>query len=321
LTVNFPNLSILSFTFRKKWVRIVSYPPFYPQKSLYQTMPTIEEQLESASYIFKRVGIEYPMRQAEWIMMEVLQCTRIELWNNADKTLAPEALEQFQYWASRRKNREPIQYIMGKCEFYGLAFEVNPNVLIPRPETEQLVELGFELLDPSQQKRVLDVGTGSGCIAVSLKHHAPQWDIWACDVSEEALWQAKKNASHNKTAIRFVYADVTDKDFTDYFPNNFDLIISNPPYIPSREAVHLQPEVREHEPNIALFSGEDSLTFYNVIADHAFYLLKKGGYIAFECHADFAQDVHRLMEQFGFREVRTIQDYAGRDRMVCGKKG
>ena len=284
-------------------------------------MPTIGEQLESASYIFKRVGIEYPMRQAEWIMMEVLQCSRIQLWNNADNEMTDAHLRQFQLWASRRKNREPIQYILGKCEFYGLGFEVNPSVLIPRPETEQLVELGLELIDPLMDKKVLDIGTGSGCIAVTLKHTALKWDVWACDVSEEALWQAKRNASHNRTAVRFVYADVTDKDFTDYFPNNFDLVISNPPYIPDREAIGIQPEVRDHEPHIALFSGENSATFYELIANHAFYLLKKGGYLAFECHADFSSTVQRIVQEYGFRDVQIRQDYAGRDRMVYGKKG
>lgn len=284
-------------------------------------MPTIGDQLESAAYLFKRVGIEYPMRQAEWIMMEILGFSRIQLWNNAEQEMPPEELKRFQMWVSRRKNREPVQYIMGKCEFYGLGFEVNPTVLIPRPETEQLVELGVSLCNPNQNARVLDIGTGSGCIAVTLKHLADKWDVWACDVSEEALWQAKRNASHNRTAIRFVYADVTDKDFTDYFPNNFDLILSNPPYIPDREADTLEPEVRDHEPDLALFSGEDPLTFYHLIANHAFYLLKKGGFLAFECHADFAKEVHKVLDMYGFREVQTLQDYAGKDRMVCGKKG
>lgn len=215
---------------------------------------------------------------------------------------------------------KPIQHITGKSWFYGLELQVSDQVLIPRPETEELVE--WILKDhPSQPAwRLLDVGTGSGCIPIALKKHWPSADVWAMDVSPGAIALATRNATAQHTPVRFVTQDVLGADASQVLPS-LNIIISNPPYIPEQERAEMQPLVTEFEPSLALFvPDKDPLLFYRRIAQLAKEKLEPGGKLYFEIHESFGREVTGLLEKEQFTEVQLRQDMFGKDRMVKAVK-
>lgn len=216
---------------------------------------------------------------------------------------------------SRLENCEPVQYILGETEFSGFPFHVNSSVLIPRQETEELVQW---ILDEIKIKNpvILDIGTGSGCIAVFLKKKLPGSEVYAMDVSEEALKTADGNARLNKAEIYFQKHDILTG--SDLFPGKkFDIIVSNPPYVTKDEEKNLHRNVVAFEPHLALFT-DDPLLFYKSIAEKSKLKLKAGGYLYFEIHASRGKELKRLMEDEGFREVVVRKDLNGNDRMVRG---
>ena len=216
----------------------------------------------------------------------------------------------------RLLQQEPIQYILGQADFYGLKFKVSPVVLIPRPETEELV---YWILAQNTQTNptILDIGTGSGCIPITLKKKIAAATLVAMDVSKEALAIAQENAELNQVAISFIQQDILDKSLWSNSPQ-YDIIVSNPPYIPTKEAALMPTWVKDFEPALALFvSNEDPLVFYRMIADFALTHLKTGGILYFETNEYNAQEVVTLLRMKGFQEVCVNKDMSGKERMLA----
>jgi release factor glutamine methyltransferase len=241
----------------------------------------------------------------------------------ADLPLGAEQAERFQSLLARRLQREPVAYIIGRQEFWSLDFQVTRDVLIPRPETERLIEVALLLgaqLRSDHPLRVLDIGTGSGAIAVSIAKESPSAKIFATDISPSALAIACRNGTLNGVVERITYlcgdlfAAIADQE------EPFDLIVSNPPYIRRAEIATLKPEVRHWEPRTALDGGADGLDFYRRIAARAGQFLAPNGALALEVGADMGGEVCAIFNQAGrYREVAVFQDYASRDRVVGAK--
>ena len=200
---------------------------------------------------------------------------------------------------------KPLQYILGETEFYNLTFKVNPSVLIPRPETEELV------------LKILDIGTGSGCIPISIKKYLPLADITAIDISELAVNTARQNAELNQTEINFIQDDILNLTNPELINTKYDIILSNPPYITDSEKDQMLDHVLKHEPHTALFvPNNDPLIFYRVIAEFALNHLKKNGFLFLEINQNFGLDTVNLLKNKGFSEVELRQDMCGKDRMI-----
>lgn len=221
------------------------------------------------------------------------------------------------------KKQIPIQYIVGETEFYGLPFKVNPNVLIPRPETEELVEwiIQQQLKSPKQQITILDVGTGSGCIAISLAKKLCNATIFALDVSKKAINLAEQNAELNNVSIRFFEADIlnTTARSAEFKNLKFDLIVSNPPYVRESEKKQIKDNVLNNEPHVALFvDDEDPLKFYKAISQYAVDNLTKDGCLFFEINEYLGNQMIHLLKSYGFNHIELKQDIFKKNRMIKG---
>lgn len=213
----------------------------------------------------------------------------------------------------RLRAGEPVQHVLGQVYFHGLHLRVKPDVLIPRPETEELVELIIN--SGYVPTRVVDIGTGSGCIALALKQKFPEARVLGVDVSEAALIVAAGNGSQNDLQVEWGHADVLDASFS--LPAGTDLVVSNPPYIPRSEQETLASHVRAREPHVALFApDEDPVLFYRAIATIAFASLPKGGQLWFEGHWKYASSVGALLTSIGFASVEVVKDLSGNDRFI-----
>ncbi|VBB48263.1 Release factor glutamine methyltransferase [uncultured Paludibacter sp.] len=215
----------------------------------------------------------------------------------------------------RLKKGEPIQYILGETKFFGLKFTVNPSVLIPRPETEELVQWILNDLPPNPLKgEYLDVGTGSGCIAISLKKHLPNATVSAIDISADALKIAKENAKLNDVKIDFIQKDILKTDILD---KKYDIIVSNPPYVPQNDKQEMHSNVLDYEPHIALFVEDNNpLVFYRKIAELAKNNLTKHGALYFEIHKNQGENCQRMLSSLGFKNIQIKKDISGNDRMI-----
>ncbi len=237
-----------------------------------------------------------------------------------DKVLAEEEKERIHEIVGRLQRMEPIQYVLGTADFFSLLFEVNPSVLIPRPETEELVDriLAETPAPRAARIRVLDVGTGSGCIAIALKKHLLCASVTGLDVSDEALQVARRNARRNNVAVTFLQADILQpEEARRAVPVMQDVIVSNPPYVREVEKLSMERNVLEYEPSLALFvPNEDPLLFYRQIARFGRERLKKHGRLYFEINAAYGERTVRLLEAEGYTNVKLYQDLAGRDRIV-----
>jgi len=215
----------------------------------------------------------------------------------------------------------PLQYILGETEFYDLTFKVNPAVLIPRPETEELVDWALItsriINGETEVLKILDIGTGSGCIPVSIKKYIPLADITAIDISETALNTARENADLNQTEINFIHDDILNPSNLELINTKYDLILSNPPYVTDSEKEQMLDNVLKHEPHTALFvPNNDPLLFYRAIADFALNHLKKHGFLFLEINENFGQETVNLLKEKGFNEIELRQDMGGKDRMI-----
>jgi len=225
------------------------------------------------------------------------------------------------------KTGKPIQYILAKTEFYGLPFVVNPSVLIPRPETEELVEWVISLAGNGQLAAgsILDVGTGSGCIAVALKKNLPHLNVSAVDISPAALLIAKENARLNEADIDFIEFDIlnqrTELSHISRLGSHFSIVISNPPYVTIQDKAKMHSNVTDFEPHIALFVPEhDPLVFYNAIADFAVDKLESNGLLFFEINESYGEEIVKLLADKGFKNPELRKDMSGRDRMIKAEK-
>jgi release factor glutamine methyltransferase len=259
-------------------------------------------------------GVENPRLEAEWMLCEALSLDRVGLYLNFDRPLNDIELAAYRSMVARRGRREPLQYILGNQEFLGLEFEVTPAVLIPRHDTEVLVAEAVR--HGKEAKTILDIGTGSGCVAVCLAKALPEIEISTVDVSEEAIEVARRNADRNEVTVQFFHGSL----FEPFAGRRFDMIVSNPPYIPAAELQTLQPEVKEFEPVTALDGGADGLDFYRRITSAAPEHLNPGGWLLYEVGAGQAPQVLDLLKEAGFTgDCFTRKDHGGIERVVGGK--
>ena len=242
-------------------------------------------------------------------------------WKRSDLALNPDAelsgaeIEKWNAVLSQLETQKPIQYIFGKAHFYGLEFEVNENTLIPRPETEELVEWIIEENKVKGQINVLDIGTGSGCIAISLAKNLTDASVSAIDVSEGALAVAGSNAQHNNVAVNFIQTDILAAET---LPQIYDVIVSNPPYVRNLEKEEIKENVLQYEPHLALFvEDNDPLLFYRKIALLARSHLSPNGRLYFEINQYLGPETVQMLEDFGFKNVVLKKDIYGNDRMVA----
>jgi release factor glutamine methyltransferase len=260
------------------------------------------------------------MTEPELLFTELLGCTRSSLYVKKDERLTPQVCRQIAAVLRRRIMLEPIQYILGTTEFMGLEFKVNEDVLIPRPETERLVETAMVYAQRclSQPPRVLDVGTGSGAIAVSLAVHLPGLCVDATDISPRALKIAQENAAAHRANIRFMHSDLFQNP--DVAAATYEIIVANPPYIVSNEVESLQPEVR-HEPRLALDGGTDGLDVFRRLIAEAPEHLTAGGCLIMEMGFNQRKALESLIYRSGvFSISEIVQDYLGYDRVLVAEK-
>lgn len=272
---------------------------------------TLQEAYQYGQEQLKNANIEDAEVDAWYLLEFVTGLTRTQYFMRLQETLASTREERYRECIAQRCNHIPLQHITGVQEFMGLLFQVNEHVLIPRQDTEVLVESVLEILQPNMH--VLDMCTGSGCIAVSLAKHSVCEEVMGVDISESALKMAMANAKKQDVRVKFVQSDLFSQ-----VEGKFDVIVSNPPYIPTAVIDKLQEEVKLHDPMLALDGREDGLYFYRKIVAEASRYLKKRGRLYFEIGHDQGLDVKKLMEEAGFVDVSIKKDLAGLDRVVFG---
>ena len=251
------------------------------------------------------------------LIEHILNYKPIEIVLHSERPISIVDQERFNDTIIRLKQEEPIQYIIGETEFFGLPFKVNPSTLIPRPETEELVQWIIEDLKLAnfQNLKILDIGTGSGCIAISLAKNLPNARVHATDVSKEALKVAQENAILNQVEVECIESDILAVRHTEL--HKYDIIVSNPPYVRALEKSTIKNNVLKHEPHLALFvENEDPLLFYKAICEFAVYNLKAKGSLFFEINQYLGTDMKQLLNTFNFESVELRQDIFGNDRML-----
>jgi release factor glutamine methyltransferase len=263
----------------------------------------------------------YEKQEAEniaWLLlMHYTQKNKLDLILNHQEPAA-HILQNIHHATDLLLQNKPVQYIIGEQYFQGLSFIVNEHVLIPRPETEELVEFVLQQNNKSANLKILDIGTGSGCIPISIKYKKENWEVSACDISKDALQVAKQNAEKHKTKIDFFEHDILTCD--SHFKQQYNIIISNPPYILLPEKQDMRNNVLLHEPHLALFvSNQDALQFYKAVLNFAEYCLMPKGKIYFECNEMYAVQVAMLCAGYGY-ENTVLQDMQGKDRFVIALK-
>lgn len=281
--------------------------------------------LNSASQHIKNSLLsKYPLTEISSIIriifQDVFQISPVQIITDKDKKLSREEVLKIDDIINRLNNYEPLQYILGSTEFYDLKINVQPGVLIPRPETEELVDYIIKRNADKNGLRVLDIGTGSGCIALSLKKNLKKSSVCAYDVSKAALEIAKKNAGDNNLEINFLYFDILNYEESAE-SIIFDIIVSNPPYVRESEKEFMLKNVLDFEPETALFvEDENPLIFYSAIAKYASIHLQTGGELYFEINEHFGQETKNLLESLNFKETMIIKDLFGKDRIIRALK-
>jgi len=283
---------------------------------------TVQALLQWAREYLVLARIENAALDSEVLLRTVCGWTRAELLLNLQAPLAEADVKHFRRLVRLRCEHVPLQYLTGEQEFMGLPFHVTPAVFIPRSDTEILVNTVIDLLQGPAEVKLVDVGTGSGIIAVSLAKYLPQATVWATDIAAKALEVARYNAVNNAVDTRIIFREGNLLEpvlAAGEALGQFDAIVTNPPYIPTAEIPFLQPEVLR-EPSIALDGGDDGLDYYRALIPQSRQCLRDSGYFACEIGCDQGAAVQALAEAHGFGEVRIKQDYAGRDRVVVARK-
>jgi release factor glutamine methyltransferase len=287
-------------------------------------------------------GLAESTQIARWLIEHLTGWSRADLLVHGSDAFNAEQAVLFDKYQRELLQWRPVQYVLGEAWFAGMRFYVDERVLIPRPETEELVgwlveSAGSAMLDLRSKKyetetgtsyfpnltsdlRILDIGTGSGCIAIALKKSLPQAEVWAVDKSTEALDVSRRNAADLGTQIHFREMDILDPQQTGNLPE-FDLIVSNPPYVPMSDMESMRSNVRDHEPHLALFvENDDALLFYRVIANLGLTKLRPGGRLFFEMHALAGHAVRDLLSSLGYRDIELRKDLGGCDRMIAATR-
>ena len=279
---------------------------------------TVLEVIKRSADFLEGKGVDSPRLQVELLLAHVLKIPRLKLYLDFERKLSDTELDALRQSVKRRGEREPLQYIIGTTSFCGIEIAVTPAVLIPRPETELLVEQawGFLASRSNQPTTALDFGTGSGCIAIALAHKFPSCEVHAIDASEEALCVARSNAARLGTQVSFHRGGAVD-DLT--APRTFHVVISNPPYIPDSEVETLQPEVRDYEPRLALGGGTDGLDFYRIIASQVRTRLAPEGRIMVELGHGQEHRTRKVFGEHGWEIEQVIADYARTPRILIAR--
>lgn len=273
---------------------------------------TYREAVKFGTKCLKDAGVPDAALDAWYLLQMVCRIERSYYYVHGEEDITQDAQKEYEIAVQKRAEHIPLQYIIGEQEFMGLRFKVNSNVLIPRQDTETLVEQVLKIVKPGM--KVLDLCTGSGCVLISVLKNAPELTGMGSDISKTALLVAKENAK-----LHEVDADWIRSDLFDNITETFDVIMANPPYIPTGEILSLMPEVRDFEPENALDGGADGLDFYRKIAGQVKDYLNPGGYVYMEIGYDQGEAVSELMRNAGFTEVEVIKDLARNDRVVKGK--
>ncbi len=273
---------------------------------------TYREAVEFGTKCLTDAGVPDAALDAWYLLQMVCRIERSYYYVHGEEDITQDAQKEYEIAVQKRAEHIPLQYIIGEQEFMGLRFKVNSNVLIPRQDTETLVEQVLKIVKPGM--KVLDLCTGSGCVLISVLKNAPELTGMGSDISKTALLVAKENAKLHEVDAEWVRSDLFDN-----ITENFDVIMANPPYIPTGEILSLMPEVRDFEPENALDGGADGLDFYRKIAGQVKDYLNPGGYVYMEIGYDQGEAVSELMRNAGFTEVEVIKDLARNDRVVKGK--
>ena len=255
---------------------------------------------------------------AKMLLVEVFGFSTLELYGGKDKEFSEKHRSVLNEMIRRLQKNEPIQYIIGIESFFGLTFEVNPNVLIPRPETQELVSWIIEDYQSDESIRILDIGTGSGCIPISLGKQLSKAEVESWDISERALEVASRNCERNGVKVL-----LRQKDVLKATPegNLYDVIVSNPPYITNKEKVEMESNVLDWEPSLALFvPDEDPLLFYRKIAQLGCDMLKEGGSLYFEINRAYGEETILMLKELGYAQIELKKDSWGNDRMIKAKR-
>lgn len=286
----------------------------------HKTNYSIYDILKEAAKRLASVGIDNAYSEAVILLCAVLSCNKEFVYTHSQIKLSDYQIREFEYYVKSRCEKKPVSYIISSKDFMGLDFHVNESVLIPRPETEILAEY---IIDVAKKRyeygknkvRVLDIGTGSGCIGISIACMVPEVHVWCADISTEALDMARLNAKKHgvEGKVHFIQSDI----FSNIEGLVFDIIVSNPPYIPSDDIQKLDPDVRIYEPLRALDGGKDGLVFYRSIISNAHRFLTCKGVLAFEVGIGQAYHVSELLNNFCYK-VEIIKDLSGIDRVVAG---
>jgi len=280
---------------------------------------TVLEVIRRSAEYLESKGVDSPRLQIELLLAHVLKAPRLKLYLDFDRQLSVGELETLRAMVKRRGEREPLQYILGTTSFCGIEISVTPAVLIPRPETELLVEQASAFLASrgDQAATVLDFGTGSGCIAIAIARKFSACAVHAIDASEDALQIARANAERAAAKVHFSRGSAID-DLTS--PRNFDLVVSNPPYIPDGEVETLQPEVRDYEPRLALGGGREGLDFYRMIASQARGRLATNGKVIVELGHGQEAAARAIFAGEGWFVEAVVKDYGGTPRILIARR-
>ncbi len=279
---------------------------------------TVKRLLEWTIPYFEDLGLDRARLDTEMLLASSLGVDRLWLYTHYDQPLTVPELDAFRSAVIRRSKREPLQYILGHWGFWSLDFAVSPGVLIPRQETEHLVECALKLGGPAN--KILDLCTGSGNVVISLAKELPAASLWATDISTQAINLAVENARIHCMLERIcflpgdLFVPIRGKE------SSFDIILCNPPYIPTGQIDELQPEIKDFEPRLAVDGGEDGLYFYRRMVPEAINFMKPAGYLVVEIGESQANSVQEIMNDSGYQEITVFQDYGGHDRVMAGKR-
>ncbi len=276
-------------------------------------MSTYNEILQTGRELLKQQGIADANVDAWYLLAHVCKINRTEFLLRSNEAVDKASEEAYLQLIRKRMTHIPLQHITGTQEFMGLEFDVNRHVLVPRQDTETLVQ---EVLKVCEGKSVLDMCTGSGCIAISIAKLGKPSRTVGVDISAEALELAVGNARKHIVEVEFLQSDLFDQ-----VEGQFDIIVSNPPYIPTKEIDDLMPEVRDYEPRTALDGSPDGLLFYRRITSALAFHLKAHGYVFYEIGHNQGEEVRQILAREGFTQIRVIKDLSGLDRVVCAVKG
>ncbi len=285
---------------------------------------TRRKLIESARKKLSTASVPVAAKEIDWLLLEAESISPVELFSNPNVEVSESDAQVFEAFIHRRLAREPVQYILGYTDFYGLRFVVNPSVLIPRPETELVVEHALDQIATTKRPVVVDMGTGTGCIAISIKHARPDALVFGIDISSDALLVAKENADKLNSNVVWREDDIFSDSISERIRQltrheSVDLLVSNPPYVTPREKETIEPEVWMHEPSEAIFADVTGLNAYRALAQLGLDTLSESGLLLVEIHTDAVQGVEGVFTEAGYGIIERFSDLSGKDRIVLAR--